>query len=448
MKSLREIVEATRGRNRSAARTNRPTLHPLTDIPPEPQRQSIPETIETLSNGNETHSTSQMPTAPASSAVEDSSAAQSQHNLASDLADADHSADYDLASDPAINTLEKTGAVIAAIQGPTTKPRIMKSHLPAEATPTREIANQDEPVSEHEAVKEPEVSGANSRDTASPAGPVKTKSSAPELEDDQPRINLPQSSPENRIFPSLSPPSFSTSTLGSTFNPTRTDRPSTEKLGTDAAPNNSGTPGAGRATFSDAVEKISQRLIKRFVSESPGHLLLVTSGEIRRFRTAARTLSLSLTSQLQRSGRLTVVSTTNHRKVTDARSHKPAIDAIEASWKQLARRYRFRQEDQLSVADVILAPRYTNRLPEDFNRLFEKYSETGDLSIWMLDHANKAIIRYLKENCDATVLMVDLSHASVEVCSKLATQLRDHRSPLVGSIVLQEMKGGHRWVKS
>ena len=76
MKSLREIVEATRGRNRSAARMNRPTLHPLTDIPPEPQRQPLPETIETSSVGNEPHRESQIPEASASSAVEDSSAAQ------------------------------------------------------------------------------------------------------------------------------------------------------------------------------------------------------------------------------------------------------------------------------------------------------------------------------------------------------------------------------------
>ncbi|MEC7597592.1 MAG: hypothetical protein VX936_04410, partial [Planctomycetota bacterium] len=220
------------------------------------------------------------------------------------------------------------------------------------------------------------------------------------------------------------------------------------KQGTDAVHSNSGKTSSGRAPYCDAVEKIAQRLIKRFVSQPPGHLLLVTSGEISRFRTAARTLSFSLTSQLQRSGRLTVISTTNHRKITDARSQKPAIDEIEASWKQLARRYRFRQDNQLSVADVILAQRYANRLPEDFNRLFEKYSETGDLSIWMVDQANKALIRYLKESCDATVLMVDLSHASVELCSKLATQLRDYGSPLVGSIVLQEMKGGLRWVKS
>ena len=143
-----------------------------------------------------------------------------------------------------------------------------------------------------------------------------------------------------------------------------------------------------------------------------------------------------------------MISTTNHRKITDARSQKPANDEIEASWKPVARRYRFRQDNQLSVADVILAQRYANRLPEDFNHLFEKYSETGDISIWMVDQANKALIRYLKESCDATVLMVDLSHASVELCSKLATQLQDYGSPLVGSIVLQEMKGGHRWVKS
>ena len=448
MKSLREIVEATRGRNRSAARMNRPTLHPLTDIPPEPQRQPLPETIETLSVGNEPHRESQIPEASASSAVEDSSAAQPRQTLPPALADSDHSAEYDLASDPAINSLEKTGAVIASIQGPTAKPRIVKSHFPAEGTLTRETGNQHHSVSEHEAVKESEVFGANSRDTASLEDPVKTEPYSPKMRDNQPRVDLPQSSPENRILPSLSPPASSNSTLGSTFNPTRTDGPATAKQGTNAAPNKSGQPGSGRAPHSDDVEKIAQRLIKRFVSQPPGHLLLVTSGEIRRFRTAARTLSFSLTNQLKRSGRLTVISTTNHRKITDARSQKPANDEIEASWKPVARRYRFRQDNQLSVADVILAQRYANRLPEDFNRLFEKYSETGDSSIWMVDQANKALIRYLKESCDATVLMVDLSHASVELCSKLATQLQDYGSPLVGSIVLQEMKGGHRWVKS
>ena len=448
MKSLREIVEATRGRNRSAARMNRPTLHPLTDIPPEPQRQPLPETIETSSMGNEPHRESHIPEASASSAVEDSSAAQLRQTLPPALADSDHSAEYDLASDPAINSLEKTGAVIASIQGPTTKPRIVKSHFPAEGTLTRGTGNQHHSVSEHEAVKEPEVFGANSRDTASLEAPVKTEPYSPKLRDNQPRVDLLQSSPENRILPSLSPPAVSNSTLGSTFNPTRTDSPATAKQGTDAVHSNSGKTSSGRAPYCDAVEKIAQRLIKRFVSQPPGHLLLVTSGEIRRFRTAARTLSFSLTSQLKRSGRLTVISTTNHRKITDARSQKPANDEIEASWKPVARRYRFRQDNQLSVADVILAQRYANRLPEDFNRLFEKYSETGDISIWMVDQANKALIRYLKESCDATVLMVDLSHASVELCSKLATQLQDYGSPLVGSIVLQEMKGGHRWVKS
>ncbi len=448
MKSLREIVEATRGRNRSAARMNRPTLHPLTDIPPEPQRQPLPETIETSSMGNEPHRKSHIPEASASSAVEDSSAAQPRQTLPPALADSDHSAEYDLASDPAINSLEKTGAVIASIQGPTAKPRIVKSHFPAEGTLTRETGNQQHSVSEHEAVKEPEVFGANSRNTASLEAPVKTEPYSPKLRDNQPRVDLPQSSPENRILPSLSPPALSNSTLGSTFNPTRTDSPATAKQGTDAVHSNSGKTSSGRAPYCDAVEKIAQRLIKRFVSQPPGHLLLVTSGEIRRFRTAARTLSFSLTNQLKRSGRLTVISTTNHRKITDARSQKPANDEIEASWKPIARRYRFRQDNQLSVADVILAQRYANRLPEDFNRLFEKYSETGDISIWMVDQANKALIRYLKESCDATVLMVDLSHASVELCSKLATQLQDYGSPLVGSIVLQEMKGGHRWVKS
>ena len=448
MKSLREIVEATRGRNRSAARMNRPTLHPLTDIPPEPQRQPLPETIETLSMGNEPHRESHIPEASASSAVEDSSAAQTRQTLPPALADSDHSAEYDLASDPAINSLEKTGAVIASIQGPTAKPRIVKSHFPAEGTLTRETGNQHHSVSEHEAVKEPKVFGANSRDTASLEDPVKNEPYSPKMRDNQPRVDLPQSSPENRILPSLSPPALSNSTLGSTFNPTRTDSPATAKQGSDAVHSNSGKTSSGRAPYCDAVEKIAQRLIKRFVSQPPGHLLLVTSGEIRRFRTAARTLSFSLTNQLKRSGRLTVISTTNHRKITDARSQKPANDEIEASWKPVARRYRFRQDNQLSVADVILAQRYANRLPEDFNRLFEKYSETGDLSIWMVDQANKALIRYLKESCDATVLMVDLSHASVELCSKLATQLQDYGSPLVGSIVLQEMKGGHRWVKS
>ena len=448
MKSLREIVEATRGRNRSAARMNRPRLHPLTDIPPEPQRQPLPETIETLSVGNEPHRESQIPEASASSAVEDSSAAQPRQTLPPALADSDHSAEYDLASDPAINSLEKTGAVIASIQGPTAKPRIVKSHFPAEGTLTRETGNQQHSVSEHEAVKEPEVFGANSRDTASLEDPVKTEPYSPKMRDNQPRVDLPQSSPENRILPSLSPPALSNSTLGSTFNPTRTDSPTTAKQGTDAVHSNSGKTSSGRAPYCDAVEQIAQRLIKRFVSQPPGHLLLVTSGEIRRFRTAARTLSFSLTNQLKRSGRLTVISTTNHRKITDARSQKPANDEIEASWKPVARRYRFRQDNQLSVADVILAQRYANRLPKDFNRLFEKYSETGDISIWMVDQANKALIRYLKESCDATVLMVDLSHASVELCSKLATQLQDYGSPLVGSIVLQEMKGGHRWVKS
>lgn len=443
MKSLKEIVEATRGHNLQSASLKPNQIDTLaTEETRENQTTSHAAEIVVASlpvAENETDSTSLMPLAAEPTSTDSSTRAESPYEIKFQLP-----SDYDLATDDSIPQLETQGRLS---QKSLTKPST-ESQSTASDTPKSESSSSvnlptysilPTPPPKLRATPQPSANAHEIRDKvteqliesivadAKPQSSVETSSTAATNPTD---LNVSDSDPTTVTNSNSEPPE--TSPDGAEAGSLRKSEQSVSWL----RPN------------SVAVNEVAKRLSHSLPIQHANSVLLVTSGPRQRFRIAVEDLALALTSQLQRTGTLTDISTSDQTTTARPQRANKKSATCHDDWQSLATDYRFQQNGQLSMIEVVIDSQTLQNAPQDFKNIIGQQVRNPEFSLWLTDHDDRELLQDLTAACDATLMLIDLGHSSVDDCRIAVTQLREYGSRLLGTVVLSETKGRSSWVKS
>jgi hypothetical protein len=445
MKSLKEIVEATRGHNLESASLKQTQLDALSadqiqTTPATNPRAEIVVVSPPVAEG-ETDSKTLTAIVPESPQLAPSTTTVPSYEINFQLP-----GNYDLATDESILRLEKLAPPRAEMIGkPAPEPQPTESVPQKSSSSVVEARQTTSPVrSTNPTVKATDHSLANSHEArdkaterfiesiiadnhrqlsvAPPTYPaadsIDADSSIPLIE-----ISVPTISHRNR----MDPPTHSSDTASTNFQ--------METI-------------SWLHPKSIAVNKVAQRLRDSISIQHASSLLLVTSGPQRQFRTAAEDVALALTAQLKRTGVLTEIAMSAQTTTAQPERAKAKKEICHHDWQSLATDYRFQQNGQLSVIEVTIDSQTLMNSPEDFKNIFRQQAGNHELSLWLTDHNSGELFQYLAAACDVTLMLVDLDHSSVDDCHIAVTQLREHGSRLLGTVILRETKGRSSWVKS
>jgi hypothetical protein len=465
MKSLKEIVEATRGHNLQSARLNPPQINGLAagDLPSNPTAGSLAEIVFVSPPHADCEAQAETPAdvVPVATCPASPSTSVPPHEI-----DVQLPGDYDLATDDSIQRLEKLGPpkleVIQLIQEKSAESSCSKT-VPSQSDTKAEPENSTDPSSP---LPQPKTQESQEETTeCRPETPAtepsiteshNTESHNTESHNTGPLVSEPRMA---EIQQTKQAPATQSDDGASDNSPVQSDdrflpTSSQDAALTSTASREPGTEEKQRVSNSwvrpksIAVEQIAQRLRDSIPIQHATSLLLVTSGSNQRFRTAAQDLALALTAQLHRPGVFTQISTSDQDKVVRPASVAENTTSCDDDWQSVATDYRFQQNGQLSVIEVVVERQMLQKAHHNFSAVVKKQGESHEFSLWAADHSDKELVQYLTGVCDATLVLVDLGHSSVSDCRLAVTQLREHGSRLLGTVVLSETKGRSSWVKS